>query len=164
MFISAPFLSLQPAMALSRCPPAPGSAGSVNLRRERLAWWVTWSLFFHDERENLWLNRFAVQTDHRDKVRAATCANLRRSCASCSNLLLCQMTWTMEKNRIDAGWKKILLIGTTTCVFTYLKDFSQNLHPSFGLCLFATFTSVYYAAPAIIPHQMDLIQIVKMSD
>lgn len=93
MFISAPFLSLQPAMALFRCPPAPGSAGSVNLRREQLAWWVTWSLFFHDERENLRLNRFAVQTDHRDKARAAACANLRRSCASCSNLSWCQMTW-----------------------------------------------------------------------
>lgn len=162
MFISAPFLSLQPAMALFRCPPAPGSAGSVNLRREQLAWWVTWSLFFHAERENLRLNRFAVQTDHRDKARAAACANRRRSCASCSNLSWCQMTW--KKTEIDEGWKKILLIGTTTCVFTYLKGFSQNLLPSFGPCLFATFTSVYYAAPAIVPHQMDLIQIVKMSD
>lgn len=96
MFISAPFLSLQPATALFRCPPAPGSAGSVNLRREPLAWWVTWSLLFHDERENLWLNRFAVQTDRRDKARAATCANLRRSCASCSNLSWCQMTWKKQ--------------------------------------------------------------------
>lgn len=43
-------------MALFKCPPAPGSAGSANLRREPLAWWVTWSLFLHDEAEDLGLN------------------------------------------------------------------------------------------------------------
>lgn len=48
---------------------------------------------FTTSEKYLRLNRFAVQTDHRDKARAAACANLRRSCASCSNLSWSQMTW-----------------------------------------------------------------------
>lgn len=121
---------------------------------------------FTTSEKYLRLNRFAVQTDHRDEARAAAGANLRRKPTAllCVLLQFVVMSNDMGKNLIDAGWKKILLIGSTTCVFTYLKGFSQNLLPSFGLCLFATFTSVYYAAPAIVPHQMDLIQIVKMSD
>lgn len=54
--------------------------------------------------------------------------------------------------------------------FVYLKDFlffprkSNHLPPSFGFCLSATFRSVCYVAPTVIPYQMDLIQIVKITD
>lgn len=40
--------------------------------------------------------------------------------------------------------------------------FPENIPSPFGL--FATFRSVYYIAPTIIPYQMGLIQIVKIPD
>lgn len=72
--------------------------------------------------------------------------------------------WHGKKTELMQAERRFCWLARLLVLFTYLKGFSQNLLPSFGLCLFATFTSVYYAAPAIVPHQMDLIQIVKMSD
>lgn len=167
MFMSASFLPSQPAMALFRFPPAPGSAGSVNLRREQLAWWVTLSVFIRDERVNLWLNGFTVQTDHHDEAHGTTCANLLM-CLDTGLLCILPQFVTMS-NDINKS-EDSAQADTKFCDWHYylcfacLKYFCRKSTISLRPLASARFRSVYYAAPIIIPYQMDLIQIVKVLD